>query len=363
MHRPRRTTVASLAAAVVVGAGGGAGAYALIDTGSSSSTVASPPVVAAKTQPTAARAATLSINQIYKQDGPGVVDITVTQTSSGQGFPFDRGGQSSSAEGSGFVYDTAGHVVTNDHVVQGASSVKVHFASGKTYTATVVGTDPSTDLAVLKVAAPSSELHPLALGDSSAVQVGDGVVAIGSPFGLQQSVTAGIVSALHRQIQAPNNYTIANSIQTDAAINHGNSGGPLIDLSGKVIGVNAQIESDSGDNAGVGFAIPSNTVKSVASQLASGGQVQHAYLGVSIADAPNGGVSVGSVQSGSPADKAGLQAGDVITAVDGSTVADSAALGAAIDAHKPGDKVAVTYTRNGASHTATVTLGTRPASS
>ncbi|HEY6052793.1 MAG TPA: PDZ domain-containing protein, partial [Gaiellaceae bacterium] len=176
------------------------------------------------------------------------------------------------------------------------------------------------------------------------------------------TVTAGIVSALHRQIQAPNRYTIGNAIQTDAAINHGNSGGPLIGLDGKVVGVNAQIESDSGDNAGVGFAIPSNTVKSVASQLISGGQVQHAYLGVSISDNAGGGVSVDQVKPGSPAGDAGLKAGDVITAIDGSSVEDTAALGLAVDAHAPGDKVSVTYTRGGASKTVTVTLGTRPTS-
>ncbi|MGZ4351946.1 MAG: S1C family serine protease [Gaiellaceae bacterium] len=364
MHRPGRTTIASLAAALAVGAGGGAGAYALLDGSGSSSTTAAPSVVASSTQPAAATASTLSVNQIYKQDAPGVVDITASSTGSGSStFPFGPGGGgSSSAEGSGFVYDTAGHVITNEHVVSDASTIKVKFATGKTYTATVVGTDPSTDLAVLKIDAPASVLKPLALGDSSAVQVGDGVVAIGSPFGLEQTVTAGIVSALHRQIQAPNQYTIGNAIQTDAAINHGNSGGPLIGLDGKVIGVNAQIESDSGDNAGVGFAIPSNTVKSVASQLISGGQVQHAYLGVSISDNAGGGVSVDQVKSGSPAADAGLKAGDVITAIDGSSVEDTAALGLAVDAHAPGDKISVTYTRSGASKTITVTLGTRPTS-
>src|SRR6185295_6200997 len=154
---------------------------------------------------------------------------------------------------------------TNQHVVDGAQSISVRFANGKTYSAKVVGTDPSTDIAVIKVDAPASALRPLTLADSSAVEVGDGVIAIGSPFGLEQTVTTGIVSALHRQITAPNNFTIDNAIQTDAAINHGNSGGPLLDLNGKVIGVNSQIESDSGGSDGVGFAIPSNTVRSIAS--------------------------------------------------------------------------------------------------
>jgi putative serine protease PepD len=290
------------------------------------------------------------------------VKLTVTTSSGGGGgFPFGGGG-TSTAQGSGFVYDRAGHVITNEHVVDGAGSVKVQFADGKTYTATVVGSDTSSDLAVLHVDAPASELHPLALGSSSSVHVGDGVVAIGSPFGLSETVTAGIVSALNRQIQATNGVEIGGAIQTDAAINHGNSGGALIDMSGNVIGVTAQIESDSGDNAGVGFAIPSDTVKTVASQIIAGGQVQHAYLGVSISDGASAAV-VASVQSGTAAARAGLRAGDVITAIDGKSVADYAALGAAVAAHRPGDKVTLTYTRNGASKTVTVTLGTRPASS
>ncbi len=151
-------------------------------------------------------------------------------------------------------------MITNQHVVDGAQSVSVRFANGKTYSAKVVGSDPSTDIAVIDVDAPASELKPIDLADSSAVEVGDGVIAIGSPFGLEQTVTSGIVSALHRQITAPNNFSIDDAIQTDAAINHGNSGGPLLDMDGQVIGVNSQIESDSGGNDGVGFAVPSNTV-------------------------------------------------------------------------------------------------------
>ena len=173
-------------------------------------------------------------------------------------------------------------MITNAHVVEGAQSVEITFSNGKTYDATIVGTDASTDLAVLKVDAPASLLVPLTLGDSSEVGVGDTVVAIGSPFGLENSVTAGIVSALGRSMEAPNGFTINGAIQTDAAINHGNSGGPLLDLDGRVIGVNAQIASESGGNDGVGFAIPSNTVGSIAKQLIADGSVQHAYLGVSV---------------------------------------------------------------------------------
>ena len=175
-------------------------------------------------------------------------------------------------------------MVTNQHVVDGAQSVSVKFANGRTYSATVVGADPSTDLAVIDVNAPASVLKPLELGDSSAVEVGDGVIAIGSPFGLDQTVTTGIVSALHRQITSPNNFSIDNAIQTDAAINHGNSGGPLLDMHGDVIGVNSQIESDSGGNDGVGFAVPSNTISRIAAALIDNGSVEHAYLGVAIDD-------------------------------------------------------------------------------
>jgi S1-C subfamily serine protease len=215
--------------------------------------------------------------------------------------------------------------------------------------------------------------------------VGDGVVAIGSPFGLEDTVTAGIVSALHRQMQALNGFTINDSIQTDAAINHGNSGGPLLDLKGRVVGVTAQIASESGGNDGVGFAIPSNTVRSVVSQLVSGGSVEHAYLGVSLTEIPSSvadelgvaaGVAVIEVRDGTPAAEAGLRAasgsttvdgqqyptgGDVITAVDGETVATPAELQRAIDAKQPGDTVSLTYVREGESRTVEVELTSRPA--
>jgi putative serine protease PepD len=204
-------------------------------------------------------------------------------------------------------------------------------------------------------------LHPLSLGDSGAVAVGDGVVAIGSPYGLEETVTSGIVSALGRTIQSTNGYSIPGTIQTDAAINHGNSGGPLFDLRGRIIGVNSQIESESGGNTGVGFAIPSNTVRSVADQLIAGEQVEHAYLGVSLASPLTGsGAQVASVTSGSPAANAGLKAGDVITSFDGTAVASADDLTSAVSEKSPGDEVKITYTRDGDSHTVQATLGTRP---
>jgi putative serine protease PepD len=341
--------VALASAAVAVGA------YALISPGETKTVVRQLTVPGA--QPTAATS-NLSVTNVYNQAREGVVEITVRSTRSGN-YPFG-GSQAQQAEGSGFVYDTAGHVVTNQHVVDGAESISVRFWNGATYRATLVGADPSTDVAVIKVAAPASILHPLALGDSASLQVGQGVVAIGSPFGLEETVTAGIISALNREMTAPNNFTIANSIQTDAAINHGNSGGPLLDLNAKVIGVNAQIESDSGGNEGVGFAIPANTVRSIATQLIGSGSVEHAYLGVGIATASSG-VRLTEVRPDTPAAKAGLQAGDVITAIGGKDVRDASALGTAVDAKKPGDRVTLTYLRNGQSHTLTVTLAERPA--
>jgi putative serine protease PepD len=348
----KRTSViaASLAAAAALGAG----VYALASPGGTTTVVRQ--VTVAGAQPAAATN-TLSVTDVYNRASKGVVEITVTSTGSTPS-PFG-GSQTQHAQGSGFVYDDSGHIVTNEHVVAGAQSISVTFSNGKSYKATVVGTDASTDLAVLKVDAPASLLQPLALGDSSSLQVGQGVVAIGSPFGLEETVTSGIVSALHRGMTAPNNFTITDSIQTDAAINHGNSGGPLLDLSGKVIGVTSQIESDSGDNAGVGFAIPSNTVKSIVSQLITSGTAQHAYLGVAISSA-SAGIKLTEVRSGTPAAKAGLQTGDVITALDGKTVKDAAELQSAIDAKRPGDSVSITYTRNGKSKTVEVKLATRP---
>jgi putative serine protease PepD len=350
------TKISAGAAALALAAGTGAATYAALDGGGSTTTV-----VRSSGSGTAqtVKDGALTIGDVYDRANASVVEITVTTQASAEG-PIGSG--TAQAQGSGFVYDTSGHVVTNAHVVDGAQSVKVRFSNGTTYTATVVGVDASTDLAVLKVDAPSSAFHPLALADSSQAAVGDVVVAIGSPFGLENSVTAGIVSALGRSMQAPNGYTINGAIQTDAAINHGNSGGPLLDLDGKVIGVNAQIESESGGNDGVGFAIPSSTVRSIVGQLLASGSVEHAYLGVAVTASTGGaaGAQLAEVRSGTPAADAGLQVGDVITAVDGDAVSTASALQAAIDAKQPGDRVIVDYLRNGAHHTVTVTLGTRP---
>ena len=327
--RGSRTTIAAVGASLVLAAGTGATTYAALD-----SSDATPEVRVVAGSPAAST--TGSVAGVYEQARDAVVEITVT--ASGQSDPFGAPGGTPEAQGSGFVYDEEGHIVTNAHVVDGAESVEVRFADGDTRTATVVGTDPSTDLAVLDVDAEASLLEPLELAESASVTVGDPVVAIGSPFGLENTVTAGIVSALGRSMEAPNGFTIAGSIQTDAAINHGNSGGPLLDLDGRVIGVNAQIASESGGSDGVGFAIPSNTVESIVEQLVDGGAVEHAYLGVAVG-ASDDGVEVTEVRSGGPAEDAGLEVGDVVVTVAGASVDEPTELQAAVDGKSPGDDV------------------------
>jgi putative serine protease PepD len=263
MHRTRRRLLIAVGFAALASAAAGAATYAILAGTTTTTVVRSVTVPSA---PVSSTTTSLSIGEIYKKVYRGVVQITVTSTQAAQ-TPFGRDSRTQQAQGSGFVVDSSGDIVTNEHVVQGAESISVKFWNGKTYTAEVVDTDVSRDLALIKVDAPSSQLHPLSLGDSSSAQVGDAVVAIGSPFGLQETVTSGIVSAVHRQITATNNATIENAIQTDAAINHGNSGGPLLNDQGQVIGVNAQIESDSGGNDGVGFAVPASDVRQLLSSL------------------------------------------------------------------------------------------------
>jgi S1-C subfamily serine protease len=378
MPNPRTRTaaiVAALLGAALVGAAAGAGTYALLADGG---TTVVRQVTVQGSQP--ASESKLSVSDIYDLAYKGVVEITATGATSA---PFGDQEQQQ-AQGSGWVYDTEGHIVTNQHVIANASSISVHFWNGATYRATLVGSDRSTDLAVIKVDAPASLLDPLTLGDSGALKVGDGVVAIGSPFGLEETVTSGIVSALHREMKAPNRFTITDSIQTDAAINHGNSGGPLLNAQGKVVGVNSQIESNSGGNDGVGFAVPSTTIATIVPRLISNGKVEHAYLGVQLGEIPAGaaqqlgmarGVEVVGVTAGTPADDAGLRAatgrktvdgmtydtgGDVIVGFDGEQITTPQQLQVAVDAKQPGDTVTVTYIRGAKRHTVRVTLGTRP---
>jgi putative serine protease PepD len=345
--RPSRTA-ATLSAALLLGAGGGAVAATAID-GSSTTHVVTTTVAGAAAQPAAAMTGGLTVNDIYKQARQGVVDLTVS-------------GNGGKAEGSGFVIDKNGDIVTNQHVVSGGGSILVRFADGTKASARVVGTDSASDIAVVRVSGvDSSKLQPLTFADSSKVQVGDEAIAIGSPYGLQDSLSAGVVSALGRSISAPNHFTIAGAIQTDAAINHGNSGGPLLDSQGDVIGVNAQIESNNGENTGVGFAIPSNTARTVAADIVAGKKVQHASLGVQLTDA-EAGPTVAAVTNGGAASSAGVQRGDVVTAVDGKAVSSTDELVAAIQSHQPGDHVTLTVHRGSGTRSLSVTLGSESGS-
>ncbi|MGN6256769.1 MAG: S1C family serine protease [Solirubrobacterales bacterium] len=366
-------------AAGVVDAGGG-----------STTTVASP-----LTAPVDAKEEKSSnvVNQIYKRDGNGVAFIESQLEPQESEFlsPFgepeaESGG---TATGSGFVIDGEGHILTNNHVIEGAEKVEVKLGeSEKEYEAEVVGTDPGTDIALLEVEAPAKELHPLTLGHSAEVEVGDPVVAIGNPFGLDRTVTSGIVSALQRQIQAPNGFSINHVIQTDAAINPGNSGGPLINAAGEVIGINSQIATGGGGNGnvGIGFAIPIDTIRAEIKQLETKGEVEHAFLGITggtitpeLSKALNlpveKGVIVQTVVKGSPADKAGLEAGntaatingaevrlggDIITEANGKKIATMEQLVEIIQESKPGDTLELKILRDGNEKTANVTLGTQP---
>jgi S1-C subfamily serine protease len=334
----------------------------------------------------------LSINDIYRHAAPGVVQVTSTSVVKLDNNPFFQipGFQQQETQralGSGLVIDKAGHIVTNYHVIAGAKSVEVSFSNHDSMKARIVGKDPGTDIAVLKVDARSRALTPLVLGNSDSVRVGDAVVAIGNPFGLDRSVTAGIVSALQRSIQAPNSYAIDHVIQTDAAINHGNSGGPLLNAEGKVIGVNAQIETGSnggsGGNVGIGFAIPINTVRTVVAQLIAKGSVQHPSLGINgvaiDSDIANvfhfpvaHGVLIASVKAGSGAAKAGLRGetteavvagvtwpigGDLVVKADGETIGSLERLRDVIATKKPGDTLQLQIYRGTKKMTVDVKLG------
>jgi len=360
----RLRRILPLAVAVAIGAAAGAGAYAVTNHHSSGTQTTSRVIVPA--QPASSTSTVDSLTQLYKQDAPGIVDITVQSTTNGSssGFPFgqSQGPQKQEAEGTGYEIDTSGNILTAEHVVAGANSITVTFQNGTTAKATLVGTDKTSDTAVIHIDVPASQLHPLTLGNSASVQPGQSVVAIGSPFGLPETMTAGIVSAVNRQITAPSGFSITGAIQTDAAINHGNSGGPLIDTAtNTVIGTNDQIESDTNDNSGVGFATPINMSKGIAQTLIAGGTVKHAYVGVEIQGAA-GGAKITKIVPGSPAAKAGLKVGDVVTKFGGKTITSADDLTAAVSAAKSGETVTVTVHRGGSTKQVQVTLGVQPAS-
>jgi S1-C subfamily serine protease len=327
----------------------------------------------------------LTPEAIYRHDGPGVVQITATSITQSAFLPAT---QTSKSQGSGFVLDRAGHIITNFHVIQGAQKVQVSFSGQDQLPATVVGKDRSTDLAVLKIDAHARALTPLPLGDSDGVRVGDSVYAIGNPFGLTRTLTTGVVSAVQRQIFAPNGVPIDSAIQTDAAINHGNSGGPLIDAAGRVIGVTSQIQTGSDQsqgNVGIGFAIPVNTVRDIAGQIIANGKAQHAFLGVSAAavtpqlqklfNLPTShGLLVRDVAKGSGAAKAGIKGGttsvvvggesykvggDIITKVDGQPVGTYDQLFSAVQRKHPGDTLKIELYHDNSKRTVTAKLGIR----
>jgi S1-C subfamily serine protease len=304
---------------------------------------------------------TTNVADIYAQAQAGVVFV---QANSGRGeLPFPGGGQA--ASGSGFVIDDEGHIVTNDHVVEDATQYRVRFGeNGDPIVAKLLGTDPSADLALLKVDPDDvgEQLKPIQLGASEELRPGDPAIAIGSPFGLEGTVTTGIVSALGRTIQAPNGFSISGAVQTDAAINPGNSGGPLLDDQGRVIGVNSQIRTDGNSNAntGVGFAVPVDAIKRALPFLKDGKDVPHAYLGISTAQAPAGGARIGDLIEGGPAAKSGLREGDRIVQIAGTPVREPDDVSAAVNARRPNDEVRVIVERGGERRTLTVTLGEQP---
>ncbi|HEX4992852.1 MAG TPA: trypsin-like peptidase domain-containing protein [Rubrobacteraceae bacterium] len=324
------------------------------------------------------------VREVYTRSGPGVVSVDVASSEAGPGG------------GSGFVIDEQGHIVTNQHVIGGAEEISVRFASGVREVAEVVGEDPSTDVAVIKVDASEDVLEPLTLGDSRSVGVGEPVIAIGNPLNVGISVTTGIVSGTERPIDAPNGYTIDGAVQTDAAINPGNSGGPLLDSRGTVIGVNAQIATESGGFEGVGFAVPIDTVKGVVEQLISSGEAVHGYIGVRMFAAgidelaaytglsneelaeqyglPSNGAIVSEVTTGGPAAKAGVAGGeeeeiegvsvpigDVITEVNGEPVSSPDDVIEVVNSSEPGDELALTVVSPGEeARRVGVTVGVRP---
>jgi S1-C subfamily serine protease len=390
MQTPRSILPIALASGVI---GGGivAGAVAVLDLGGGKTTTVVQQAPLTTADASQKSSAALTARDIYKRDAPGVAFITADIVQRTPGSPFDFGipqEQQGTSTGSGFVIDKDGTIATNAHVVEGATKVAVRFGDGASHSARILGVDKSIDLALLKIDPKGVDLHPLALGSSRGLQVGDPTVAIGNPFGLDRTLTTGVVSALQRQIRAPNGFTIDHVIQTDAAINPGNSGGPLLDASGRVIGVNSQIETGSGGNGnvGIGFAIPIDTIKQKLNELKTKGSVQYAYLGVSTATVDSSfagllpvknGALVQTVTPGSPADKAGLKGGDItaqvggnavalggdiITKVDGTPVKSADELQAIVGRHKAGDKIKIEFMRDRKTKTVEVSLASRPAS-
>lgn len=362
----RRGLAAAAVVAISLGSGT-AGAVIAREAGPSSTAAASIGAPAAPAALSSSTSPTQSLAKVAAAVAPSVVSITVES-------------QSGSGEGSGIVLDTDGTILTNNHVVEGAAGgagkLTVKLSDGRSAAATIVGRDPSTDLAVIRVSGLTG-LTAATLGNSSSLHVGDTVLAIGSPLGLDGSVTSGIVSALHRQVRlgsseqsnpfgsgtAQTQASVGDAIQTDAAVNPGNSGGALVDVNGRVVGVNSAIATlgstggGQSGSIGLGFAIPVDEAKTVAGALIAGKTPERAVLGVSVADSPDGGALIASVNPGSAAEAAGLKEGDVVTSFGGAQIGDGSDLSAAVRSHKVGEKVKLTLTRNGSTTTLTATLG------
>jgi S1-C subfamily serine protease len=375
-----RALAIPLAAAVI---GGGVTAGVLLGTGAVESghttTIVEQSPLTSASPATESRSTGLTARDIYKRAAPGVVYVRARSVQSTQS-PFEvfPRQQENVSTGSGFVLDDKGHILTNAHVVASSLDVRVSFSDHRTVSARVIGKDPDTDLAVLGVSTKGPTLHPLALGDSSAVRVGDPTVAIGNPFGLERTLTTGVVSALQRRITAPSGFAIDDVIQTDAALNPGNSGGPLLDATGSVIGVNSQIATGEGSSGsvGIGFAVPASTVKRVLPALETAGRVRRPFLGVR-GRPEKGGVLVEAVTPGTPAARAGIRGGDrealdesdgsvvvlggdVLMRLDGHAVASMDDLHSLLGTRRPGQKVTLLLQRGGKTLTVTAQLGERP---
>ena len=341
----------AITAALLLGAGVGGAVGAAVALETDSEPAAQP---AAGNQPVVQT--TSAVAALYKRSKDAVVEVHASSGGSEES-PFE-GQTPGQATGSGFVIDEEGHIVTNQHVVADSDSVRVEFSDGTEVDAEVVGTDPSSDIAVLDVDRPASQLTALQFASTGALEVGNPVIVLGSPFGLEGTLTTGVISAVGREIQSPNGFTIENAVQTDAALNHGNSGGPVLDTQGRVVGVASQIRSESGGSDGVGYAVPGDTAKRIADELIADGKVEHAYLGVRLED--DGAARLVGVPAGTPAAKAGLRAGDVVIEVDGNEIETGDDLRQAIAAKKPGDELKLTVRRGSSERDLTVKLTTRP---